>query len=737
MMTEVQERSCAQLNGLLKNMLDDADDTLFSMAEKAESERSQQIYFAAMRDLRVRRRHLEREFGERMTGAFEAFQEGRDHDAPTCPDTLASGELKLVEEEEMEEQVASYNMAAKAERRNGEALYLLGRRLESITGRQNLDRVIHPLHPATVVEAFRHALDDIEGLIIDVRLVILKLFERGVMDRLEELYSAINDFLIAEGVLPRIVLTAPRQPILNPVAGTVPASPEPPGGEAAGYAHPGGPANATGSPGVAIPSAGLPAGGTIQVAGFPVPQGAGVVGALTHLQSGVAQGRLEMEGQPLHLGQQVLHLLQEVKGLQGGGADESDRSVIHLVSLIFDFILEDESVPDAVKAVLAKLQIPYLKLGLMDETFLASRNHPARQLLNEMAHAAIGIDAPEAIRQDPLFHRIEEVVNAILTGFDNDVSLFARLLGEFAEFREQQEQRNRKFEERTRKTIEGRERVLVAKMRAEAWIDQWTARPDTPPFIARFLRDHWQPAMLVTMQRHGEQSPEWANLVNTVNHLIWSLQPKEDAEQTRRLVKILPGLLTNLRIGMDLASMHPRSIQEFFHELAERHLRAVNGRIDEQWLRESAKKAGEKGFSSPSRAPELPEQEEVTCSPPLLEEVVEPPARPAPSMPVEGAATPSRDRQRSASSAELGCGRWFELDLSEGSRRAKLSWRSPVTGSCLFVDLKGSKVATLRAEELDELLRQGKIRPLEAAPLFDRAVRAAFERERTEREPPI
>ncbi len=56
--------------------------------------------------------------------------------------------------------------------------------------------------------------------------------------------------------------------------------------------------------------------------------------------------------------------------------------------------------------------------------------------------------------------------------------------------------------------------------------------------------------------------------------------------------------------------------------------------------------------------------------------------------------------------------------------RAKLSWRSKVTGTCLFVNRKGMKVAELPRDGLVEWFRSGRAVELREVnvPLMDRAL---------------
>ena len=70
--------------------------------------------------------------------------------------------------------------------------------------------------------------------------------------------------------------------------------------------------------------------------------------------------------------------LFQVMGLAQGATAEkkisgNDEDAIDVISMLFDFILEDRNLPDAMKALLARLQIPMLKVAILDKSFFTAR----------------------------------------------------------------------------------------------------------------------------------------------------------------------------------------------------------------------------------------------------------------------------------------------------------------------------------------------------------------------------
>lgn len=75
---QVRDKAAQQLQQGLQDLFDNADDTLFEMADKARNNLDHHIFFEAMRDLRLKRKNFERVFMERLFEAFASLgQAGR------------------------------------------------------------------------------------------------------------------------------------------------------------------------------------------------------------------------------------------------------------------------------------------------------------------------------------------------------------------------------------------------------------------------------------------------------------------------------------------------------------------------------------------------------------------------------------------------------------------------------------------------------------------------------------
>lgn len=699
-MRALQEANSGSLRRLTEAMLDRADDALFDLASKAESADTQQLYFEAMRTVRLQRQRVQSGFSRALAAVFDNFSAGRPMGTSEADELAEELNLSLVDEDGMEEQLALEAMVVKAERECHHELFELTVRLASLSGRNDLDETAHPFYPGAMARAFMDALSPI-GIDIKVRLILLKLFEKHVLSQAKELLKDANKVLVREGILPKIRHKARKDSEDNRGAKDALFDEQAfkvPNAEMAGFA------------------------------GF-VPQAANFVGALSAIQVYVVENGYPTDMSPEQVGVQLLQLSRSM-GVPESQSGDYEKT-IGMVSMVFDYILDDANVPERVKGLIARLQIPVVKLALMDAEFFARRRHPARVLLNDIASASIGLDVERDRDSEGFIQMLEQLVARVLSEFEEDPKVFDSLLTEFRDWREQEQERAKVFEDRARKTTEGRERVEFAKRRTEAWIEMWAQRENVPPFVAEFLRTTWRNTLLITMHRHGEESREWASRIKTVNNLLWSITPKKTAKGGRLLVEMIPSILDEIREGMELSSAHPETIDAFFCDLAKVHAKTVNGGIERDLgsVPRSNKESAEARPATVSKIDQVDnpavralfEQDIADLVDGDVEEIV----LQSPDAPY---AESSVSDEFVAQIERLQCGAWLQFNKDDGACvRAKLSWRSPLTGCCLFVDRKGIKVADKSAEELAADLRCGRAEILDDVPLLDRAINALMD----------
>ncbi|MFJ2283706.1 DUF1631 domain-containing protein [Pseudomonas sp. NPDC087803] len=687
---QVRDKAAQQLRHGLQELFDNADDTLFEMADRARNDVEQNIFFEAMRDLRLKRKNIERGFLEQF---FEAFVALIQYDAvqPTLPGTLIFEE-SAPRTDDMERSVAVETMVGRVLKRDGFALDQLTARLNVLLGK-DFDNYHNPLGPAMLCEFFLQAGRNL-GVEIKVKLILLKLFERYVLADTEQLYAEANQLLVATGVLPELK-PAPARRAIERAAASISReeSDEPaPTDESVQEVF------------AALQELLLHVRGSVaptlepSAAAQPITT-RDLLRLLSHLQQYVPALAAQDD---FDLRNQLEQLLTRVSVRSGKSriVDGADEDVINLIAMVFDCILEDHNLPDSLKALIARLQIPMLKVAVLDKSFFSRSSHPARRLLNEIADAAMGWGDCNGEARDSLYLRIEQVVQRLLSDFVDDPAIFSELLADFLAFTSDERRRSELLEQRLRDAEEGRAKTELARQRVEQALNQALLGKVLPPTVVSFARDAWSKVLLLTCLKHGDQSAEWQADVQTMEQLIWSVQRHDAADAGLQLLALVPGLLKSLRDGLSSAAFDPFATSEFFSELEALHVRV----LEPSTARE------------PAEAPALVEVSQHITLRSTEEGAIGP-----------NASGLAHDDPGLRQVEQLRLGSWvaFQED-DEHSLRCKLAAIIEATGKYVFVDRTGMKVLERSRLELALEFRRGAVRALDDTLLFDRALESVL-----------
>ena len=734
----VMNRLAEHLTGVFAQV----DDTLFECAEKAENNQVQTLFFDNMREIRRQRPQIERSYHQQIAQNFSDFLEGKLKPPPSTS-KLDAEHMALVQNEDYEESLQVTNMVSRVKARCAQSLFALEQRLALLNNGQKLGEDINPFGPQMIAQAFRDALTPCP-FPLRIKVILYTLFDTHVMQSLDSIYTALNQRLIDAGVLPNLKYTAQRNnPLLRPKTSTAaPTEQAPEGSSSASNSQ-------TGTPSAPAPGqsykpvitdlSGPPPsdplellgslatllgehrqrdidapllGGTRSIASFTPREAtstysaSALLDALNRMQQQSANDlsqRLsrpqQVEGLKADL-QQQLEAHSELPGQQKVSDQEAD--VIDLVGMLFDFILDDDNLPDTCKTTLSHLHTPYLKVALQDKALFTQHHHPARRLLNAMAQAGVlyGGEGDER----GLLAKMQWVVERVIHDFFGDLQLFNNLLEEFNEFVATLRHKVELRERRAVEAAKGRDKLLGARQHAVEVIGNSLNNRQPPTIIRNFLELTWADVLVFVLLRNGDQSPEWQRACEAAEQLAWSGTLLDDAGR-ERLQKLRVPLLEDLRKGLELlGGYHEDGIRRLLQDLvACQH--AVQAK-------------------QPQVAAQLK---------PIL------PESPLGAMLGEDAALATLAPRESTLSTralalakELGhieFGTWFEFVNGEQVRTLKLSWFSPTTRNYMFVDQSGQRVAIKPLTQLATEMEQGLARivtPERGAPLVDRALTAIY-----------
>ncbi len=738
-----------QLRQLLPAFFSRIDDSLFDMADKAESNQQQTLYFDAMREVRLQKNAMQDAYFKALA---ETFQHSLSHN--TIPQIKAADSLDqagLMQDEQLEESLAITNMVTNAESRYKEALFGLTARLNFLIEDIEITKDNNPLRPEALFNAFVPAVKLMDAD-IKVRLVIYKLFDKFVAQKIGPMYDNVNADLIASGVLPRIKSTVRKSEddYSNPHT-AIPANAAQPMNNIASEAgtpqnmpvfdpnQPEGIFNSlqqllsmtraaptAGTVTTEMATGGVTGGtGTAPTTGDEITNGNAVtyapqqvLTALSQIQASgdsVLQQSQQQQPSANIIKSTVIETIAATQAGDGKEIAQADTDAIDIVSMLFDFILDDPSLPDNLKAQIARLQIPLLKVAIIDKDFFAKKAHPARQLLNELAYAGSGLEEMDP-EEDAVFQMVSYVVDSILAEFEENTEIFSTLHDEFVDFIEKERESNK---------LAG-EMLENAKDRVAGEIQRRITDNSVPPLVSIILIDAWKDVLIHLYLRDGDESTGWNTALQVADDLIWSVQPKLSLNERQRLVKIIPRVLNGLRDGLTLIQFDHEATEKLFTGLEDLHLASLRGGLSAQTPETKPATATPSNLDDDDFGIDmstLPEADNTntaqTGENSFIEEIILASTQPLPWDNEDLNASPYAEEIK-----DMALGTWVEFTNAETNvcSRGKLAWKCDFTGEYTFVDRKYKVVADLSNRKLIEEFESGRASFVDDVPLFDRAL---------------
>jgi hypothetical protein len=703
-------------------LLDRVCGMLMDRTAKSTVRAEQQLFLEARQMLIGERATLMAEFEKRLRALIEERVSGRADEKADFSKADAT-KLALIDLTTVDESVVVGNIVRVIENVCHEELLTLNRGIGHLLGKPTLETSANPLGPATVISAFAEGLGTLTA---DGRLKfqVLKELNQAPLAEIASIYADVNRHLANLRIIPpgsvrpagtRAKAAKPRR-----AAEERPEAPAPSsemdvmamfrqmvsqGGFPLGD-HPAPPARA-------LPP--LPPTQSGYVPGSPIVATPGMREGLTRLQAGHTDFNVEgMQVSFSGIPEGLHNVLRDLQGSPlGQRANQLEAMTIEMVAMLFDFVFETRDLPDGIKALLARLQIPVLKVAMLDGAFFAKKTHPARQLVNALAAAGLGW-SPATGQDDPLYRTIERIVHRVIDEFGDNLNIFDELRVELEKFLAAEEKSAEANFATTAEAINEDDRRDLAGTVAKSEIERRVESYPIPHFLADFLRRKWHSTLQAIYLRDGEESDAWATSVTTLEDLVWSVQPKKTPEDRKHLVALLPSLLKRLAAGVPAQQWDPGEREAFMSNLVEAHAAAVKPSLatvpsPTAAVAEAARAEAEVAKASGNK--------EAAARAEALAAAMSPAAPAEPDVDLD-----VLDDEYLEIARSMERGMWVEFEDEDGQLSfAKLAWVSPLRGNYLFTNRQGQRAVAMTSVELAEQFRTNRARLVEAEPLIDRA----------------
>ena len=352
--------------------------------------------------------------------------------------------------------------------------------------------------------------------------------------------------------------------------------------------------------------------------------------------------------------------------------NEEDNDAIDLVGMLFDSINKDVKANSPAAHLLAKLQVPLLRVALQDKGFFTKQNHPARQMLGAIAESgAYWLGDDDA---DPaLLGKLNAVVDRTVREFDGDMSLFQQLLSDINSHLQILTRKAEVAEKRHIEAARGKEKLAMARDQASVAVNALLKDQTMPRFTHTLLSQAWTDVMALTALRSGEDSDAWKQQLGVAERLIQVAkalpgQSPISADEAQQLKQELESSLTQVGYQSDEATA-----------ITERLIDPQSGKEGDSASRteltmrlKSRARFGEDVAGAKAKKVKLNTDEQARFEQLKL----------------------------------LAFGTWFEFVVNQqGERvRKRIAWYSTTTGHSLFVNQRGQKVGEYHLEALAKML---------------------------------
>jgi hypothetical protein len=395
-----------------------------------------------------------------------------------------------------------------------------------------------------------------------------------------------------------------------------------------------------------------------------------------------------------------------------GGAHH--RQIVELVLRMFETMASDEQLPAQFRPLIARMQVPALRLALSDPALMESHDHPLWQLLDCIGQASAGYSQAGDPRASGLRLFCEAVIDEITHATAPDTALMRRNLVRVQGYLSELLQRQLRESQVTALALGQAERRDALEQKLTQRLSEQVAPVRTTPSIRRFITGPWAKVLAEAMVRQGNAAEPASSYLKTVDDLIWSLQLPDHPQSRQRLLGLLPGMLSQLRAGMASIGLPAPEQQCVLDELMSIHTEA---------LRPGGRGSGHAPSSQEilqrmrdEVIPEAPTQR------PFGDSVID--LQSMDTVPAEllGESTGAAPAPALQDIDTWQGGERMRLFLQGRWMRLQLLWRSERGGFFLFAGETPGRTHSVTRRAIDRLNAAGLVLPLEPAALVQRAV---------------
>ena len=422
---------------------------------------------------------------------------------------------------------------------------------------------------------------------------------------------------------------------------------------------------------------------------------------------------------PAHVQKAAGAIQKQSSNLKRAASTSAEKATIEIVALMFQSILAEDRIPPTVRIWFARLQMPVLRVALLEPGFFGSLQHPARQLIDRMGSCVLGFDAGVSGRAMEV--EIRRIVQVIEQYPETGSRVFQLVYDEFQTFLSKflSEQGTAARVVSIAQQIEQKETLVIQHtIEMRSMLNDMPVREE----IREFLFKVWAEVLAIACMRNGVQHEETITLKRAAADLVWAASAKPNRMDRAKVIKDLPKLLQLLRMGMSMLGMAVT--------LQEQHIKTLSDTLADAFMSKTDAISADRIDAMAKRLANLEDylsDEDVGDLPLDTESLVMMIGIDVSDIEVitDGGSQPTKAMR--AWALELQLGAWFKLEHNHKVSHLQFAWRSERKQLHLFASTDGRNFL-IQARRLAAYLQAGLLVPIEEEALTVRATRDAIDK---------
>lgn len=380
---------------------------------------------------------------------------------------------------------------------------------------------------------------------------------------------------------------------------------------------------------------------------------------------------------------------------------------LEVVTLMVENIARDPQLLPPIQNLVRELESPLLLLALVDPRFFTDKQHPARQLLQELTHRSMAFESEQSSGFGDFLKGVQEAIAPLQNATIDNAEPFEHVLVKLQTAWHQAAKTKEAAQQAAVKALQHAEQ---RNLLAEKIACKIVAHPDAnsvPVVVIEFLCGPWAQVVAQARIVGGADASAADKYQALISAMLWSAHPELTRKNTQKLTRLVPLLLSTVREGLETIHYPPTKTSVFLEALMGLHQLAFRASAQVPDAALVPPPAPVAATPSPAAAAlrRLVEDGNPWVAPQEAQAsnfMEMPELRPS-------ADEAAGDTTTTSASEDLPLGTWVELLVNEKWVRTQLTWASPHGTLFLFTSVFGTAQSMTRRLR-DKLVAAGSMR---------------------------